>query len=334
MSHYKHLSIEEREKLYLMRGQGKSFREIGRELERSASTLSREWARNRVGRHPYSPSAAQRRYVRNKQNCGRKRILSSPGPREAVRHLIEDEHWSPEQIQHRLALENNSLQLSFITIYRAIWAGIFDPKKKYLRKRERFSYHLRRKGKKKRANGTINHQGRIQNAVSISERPEEADKRTELGHWEADTVAGTRGGSLLLTLTDRKSRYLLAARVPNSDSDVVCGQMTRLLASLPPDKAKTVTPDRGHEFAAHGDVSRKLEHVSFFFADPHAPWQRGTNENTNGLLRECVPKYSDISAVPDAVLQSFIFSLNRRPRKCLNWLSPFEVFSQSLLHLT
>ncbi len=98
MSHYKHLTIEEREKLYLMRGQGKSLREIARETGRSASTLSRELSRNKGSHRPYSPSAAQRRYVKQKRNCGRKRILAAPGPREVIRHLIEDEHWSPEQI--------------------------------------------------------------------------------------------------------------------------------------------------------------------------------------------------------------------------------------------
>ncbi len=334
MSHYKHLTIEEREKLYLMRGQGKSLREIAREVGRSASTLSRELSRNKVSHRPYSPSAAQRRYMRQKQNCGRKRILAAPGPQEMIRHLIEDEHWSPEQIQHRLALENNPLQLSFITIYRAIWNGVYDPKKKYLRRQERFSYHLRRKGKKKRTNGTDIRQGRILNAVGISERPDEANDRAELGHWEADTVAGTKGGSRLLTLTDRKSRFLLTAKVPNAAAEVVCGKMTELLSSLPINKAKTVTPDRGREFAAHGDVSQALKHISFFFADPYSPWQRGTNENTNGLLRECVPKSTDISAIPDAVIQQFVDSLNRRPRKCLGWLSPYEIFFDSLLHLT
>lgn len=334
MRHYKHLTIEEREKLYLMRGQGKSLREVARETGRAPSTLSRELARNKGSHRPYSPSAAQRRYEKKKRNCGRKRILAAAGPQETVRHLIEDEHWSPEQVQHRLALENNPLQLSFITIYRAIWAGVYDPKKKYLRLRERFSYHLRRKGKKKRANGTDIRQGRILNAVSISERPEEANERTALGHWEADTVAGIKGGSRLLTLTDRKSRFLLAAKVPNAHASTVCGKMTELLSSLPADKARTVTPDRGREFAAHDTVSQTLRHVSFFFADPYSPWQRGTNENTNGLLRECVPKFTDISAIPDAVIQSFVISLNRRPRKCLGWLSPYEIFFDSLLHLT
>ena len=334
MSHYKHLTIEEREKLYLMRGQGKSLRTIARGLGRSPSTLSRELARNKGSHRPYSPSAAQRRYEKKRQDCGRKRILAAPGPREVVRHLIEDEHWSPEQIQHRLALEDNPLQLSFTTIYRAIWAGVYDPKKKYVRKRERFAYHLRRKGKKKRANGAVNCQGRILDAVSISERPDEANDRAALGHWEADTVAGTRGGSLLLTLTDRRSRFLLAAKVPNTSADVVCGKMIQLLSSFPADKVRTVTSDRGSEFAAHREVSRALNHMPFFFADPYSPWQRGTNENTNGLLRECVPKHTDISAVPDAVIQAFVDSLNRRPRKCLNWLSPYEVFSHLLLHLT
>ena len=129
MSHYKHLSIEERESLYLMKGQGKSIREIARQLGRSPSTISRELHRNKCGRHPYLPSRAQNKYKARRKNCGRKHILRDETSRQLVRHLIEDEHWSPEQIENRLKLENNPFQISYASIYRGIHAGLFDPKR-------------------------------------------------------------------------------------------------------------------------------------------------------------------------------------------------------------
>lgn len=334
MSHYKHLTIEERESLYLMRGQGKGVRAIARELGRAASTISRELARNKKSHRPYRPSAAQRRYETCRKSCGRKPVLADEDKREVVRRLIEDLTWSPEQVQHRLKLESHSLQISYATIYRAIHAGIFDQKGKYLRKRDRFTRFLRRKGKKRKKNGAENKQGKIQVRYTIHQRPSQADDRSELGHWEADTVAGKRGTGCILTLTDRKSRFLLAKRIPSPAAEPAKTAMLELLFPLPDALRKSVTPDRGHEFAAYQQVEDALPGLTFFFADPASPWQRGTNENTNGLLRERFPKYSDFSSFSDPDLFLFVALLNSRPRKSLNWRSPLEIFSSSLLHLT
>lgn len=337
MSHYRHLSIEEREKLYLMAEQGETLRQIARELNRAVSTISRELKRNKAAKYPYSPSRAQRNYEKRRKLCGRKHILSCPEKREYIRHLIQNLHWSPEEIANRLKLESAALQLSYGSIYRAINAGLFDANKREASRsrKKAFAYHLRRKGKKKRKNGDKSKQGQhYRTAKRIWDRPAEANDRSELGHFEADTVVYKQGGECLLSLVDRKSRFTLAAKLPNSTSEAARDAIVFLLSRLPPDKVKSITPDRGSEFALYEDVTAALGGVPVYFADPHSPWQRGTNENTNGLIREFLPKGSDFCLVSDAQIDEFITLLNLRPRKCLNWRSPVEVFFSSPLHLT
>ncbi len=336
MSHYTHLSIEEREKLYLMRGQGKRIHEIGVELGRSPSTISRELRRNKPRKHAYSPSSAQRAYEKRRKQCGRKHILSCPEKREYVRRLIQDLHWSPEEIANRLRLESASIQLSYAAIYRAIHAGLFDANKREAsrNKKRSFAYCLRRKGKKKGKKGENCRQGQhFAKANRIHDRHVGANERSELGHFEADTLVGKRGGECLLSLVDRKSRFTLAAKLPDGRAESARDAMVSLLSRLPPGTVKSITSDRGSEFALYEEISQALT-VPFYFADPHAPWQRGTNENTNGLIREFIPKGHDMALVQDNRLSHFIALLNLRPRKCLDWRSPAEIFSSFLLHLT
>lgn len=154
------------------------------------------------------------------------------------------------------------------------------------------------------------------------------------GHFEADTIVGKQGGACLVTLVDRNSRFTLAAKVPMGTAGNVRDAMIALLGQLPPDKVKSIPPDRGSEFSFYQQVSAALSGVPFYFADPHAPWQRGTNENTNGLIREYIPKGSDIAPLTEHSIEYFIYKMNLRPRKCLNWRSPFEVFFELVLHLT
>ena len=336
MSHYKHLSIEEREKLYLMHGQGKSFRAIAAELGRSPSTITREYKRGRCWRNPYLPSRAQYRYEKRRKRCGRKKILASPEKRELIRHFIEDLQWSPEEISNRLRAEGNALQISWITIYRAIWSGVFDGPKSHgkLSKEHRFSRHLRRRGKKRRQKGRKGKQGQLVIKHTIEDRPEEGNARTCIGYFEADTVLGKRGRDALVTLVDRCSRLTLAAKVPNLCAETVMNKMIELLGGLPVGTVKGVTPDRGHEFAQYAKVEEALPGVTFYFASPYSPWERGTNENTNGLIREYLPKNQDMTDLPDAGIADIVFKLNTRPRKCLNWKTPLEVFFGLTLHLT
>ena len=297
VSHYKHLSIAERESLYLGVNQGKSIRTIARELKRSASSLSRELRRNKISHRPYSPSRAQRRYQRCKKNCGRKPILANQEKLQLIRRLLREE-WSPEQIQYRLKHEKNPLQISYTTIYRALSSGQIDGcSPSYIRKCDRYSFHLRRKGKKRKENGKTNKQGKYEIQYSIFERPQAAEQRSELGHWEGDTVVGRKGGARFLTQADRKSRLLLAAKVPNGTAEAVRDALIQMFDPLPAEKLRSITSDRGHEFAKHSEVSDALRGVPFYFADPYSPWQRGTNENTNGLLRQYFPKETSFDDV-------------------------------------
>lgn len=336
MSHYKHLTIEEREKLYLLKGQGKSICEIGRELNRSASTISRELKRGHSWRHPYTPSAAQYRYKQRRKHCGPKRILSNEPFRKQIQRLIEDQQWSPEQIANRLKLEGSPLQISYTSIYRAIHAGVFDPPggKSHMRKEYRFVCKLRHKGKKQKKSGMKQRQGKYSEANKLRDRPEEANQRTCIGHWEADTVAGAKGKACLVTITDRRSRYLLAAKASSKTSEAVKEKMIELLGALPPSAVRTITPDRGSEFAQYEAISAAVYHSVFYFPPPHAPWERGTNENTNGLIREYLPKNKDMTDVSDKFIYDFVYKMNHRPRKCLGWRSPYEIFTGLVLHLT
>ena len=333
MSHYKHLNIEEREKLYLMLNQGISIRRIAASLNRSPSTVSREIQRNQIYFKPYSPSIAQKRYQNRRKHCGRKRILLSPKVKEKVRELIQDNHWSPEQVSFRLKLEHNPICISYATIYRGIQSGMFDPKK-CLKKNEKFSISLRRKGKKRRKNGKPSNRSCFKIPYTIAQRPTEVEDRSVLGYWEADTVAGVKGSASVVTLAERKSRLFLARKVEKHTADAVRDSMIEMLKELPSEKVKGVTPDRGREFALHAEVTSSLGGVNFYFADPYSPWQRGTNENANGLLRECIPKGKDIAPVDQDEIDCFVDSMNRRPRKCLGWRSPYEVFYDTVLHLT
>lgn len=336
MSHYKHLSIEEREKLYLLKGQNKGVRAIAKELGRAPSTVSRELKREQGTHRPYQPSSAQRHYETRRKRCGRKRILADPKKREQIRSLIEEQHWSPEEISGRLQLEENGFQISWVSIYRAIWAGVFDGPKSHgkLPKSNRFSVKLRKKGKKRRRNDQKGKQGRLIITDRISDRPVDGNNRTVIGYFEADTVAGIQGGDSLVTMVDRCSRFTLAAKVPNAEAETVAAKMKELLEPLPKGSLKGITPDRGHEFAKYVDVIKAYPDLKFYFADPHSPWQRGTNENTNGLLREFLPKHHDMTDVPDCEIVNMIAMLNTRPRKCLAWKTPFEIFFDAVLHLT
>ena len=338
MSHYKHLNIEERESIYLLHEMGKSIRYIATQLQRSPSTISRELRRGHDKKHSYRPSTAQARYRKRRKNSGRKRILSDAAKRERVRDFILNKRWSPEQIENRLKLENNSFQISYATIYRAVYDGLFSGvkynKHDYMRKSERFSIYLRKKGKKRKKTNAEQRRGKFQISHHITERPIEAENRLQIGHWEADTVAGKKGSACLLTLTDRRSRYLLAAMIQSKSTAAVNEKLIELLGTLPETAVRSITPDRGCEFAKYETVSASLHNVVFYFPPPYSPWARGTNENTNGLIREFLPKHTTMEGIPEDYVSAFVDSMNMRPRKCLGWRSPAEIFFNKVLHLT
>ena len=320
MSCYHHLTIEERESILVFFAQGYSIRKIAEKLHRSPSTISRELKRNKNYKAPlrYSPGSAQEKYRRRRERCHRQLRLKEEETRKLVISFLR-RRWSPEQINHRLKLEQNPIQIGASTIYRGYEKKLLPKElRECLRKRK---YH--KPGKNKRT-------GKIEPPHRISERPEEANNRSQIGHWESDTVHGANGTGYLATHTDRKSRYEVAILLRNRTSEAYMEATAEAMKRLP---ALTFTTDRGKEFAKHEILSQKLK-VEVYFADPHAPGQRGTNENTNGLLRQFFPKRRSFEALTQEQVDHVVDLLNHRPRKCLGWRCPHEIFFDEVLHLT
>ena len=333
MSHYTHLTTQEREIIYLFWNQGESLHSIAESVGRNVSTISRELSRNSSKEGKYSPSEAESKYKARRKSSCRKKKLAVPEVRQLVQDLFLRHQWSPEQIAYRLRYEQNRIQISYSTIYRGLYAGMLEEHK--LSHGERgVARKLRHRGKTRHHKGLEETRGKIKISNPIEERPEEAEKRSCIGHWEADTVAGKTGSSCLITLTDRCSRFLLTKHISKKTSKCVRDGMIELLQSIPSVQLKSITPDRGKEFSLHAEISSALADVPFYFPHPHAPWERGTNENTNGLIREYCPKSVDLDSFNAAFFIAFTNEINLRPRKCLGWKSPYEVFFHSMLHLT
>ena len=320
MGCYKHLSIDERESILLMSVEGVNLTDIGRKLGRSKSTISRELQRNGNKKRRYGAAAAQRKYEKRREKCQRNHLLFDQQIVDKVTELLQL-FWSPEQMSQRLNLEENSVQISTSTIYRAIKSGILPLElKTKLRKRP---YRQPKDG----ATGhlTIPHH--------ISERPDEANRRLVVGHWESDTVWGSHRSGFIATHVDRKSRYLVSLKLPDISTQSYMEATIKAFKDLPANKRKTFTTDHGKEFAGHKRLTEELG-ATVYFADPGSPGQRGTNENTNGLLRQFFPKRARFTNIIQADINEACFLLNTRPRKCLGWLTPLEVFYSKSLHLT
>ena len=330
MSHYTHLTLYERECILLFLAKGYSLSKIAKELGRSKATISRELKRNSQ-KQAYMPVIAQKKYWKRRKQSRRKKLLSEPGLYGLVRELFLNRQWLPEQIEGRMRLEGHAIVPSCRTIYRAIYAGMFDTAEQKRSAGNRgMRRRLRHKGKPRKTKKPNSRRGKMSIRHSIEERPKAANDRTRFGDWEADTVQGKARGPRLVTLVDRKSRYLLCRKVPTERMDAVAKAMIDCLQGYP---CESITPDRGKEFSSHEKVTEATG-AEFYFALPRHPWQRGTNENTNGLLREYFPKKTSLANVSDEEVQMVEDKLNHRPRKCLGYLSPFEVLFHSPLHLT
>ena len=327
MNLYSHLTIEERENILKYHTLKMTITQIANVLDRNKSTISRELRRN-SDLNGYSPSKATSRYLDRRKNCHPVLKLSDPGLFAYVKEKFLNEQWSPEQIQGRLKLENAQWSISYSTIYRAIYAHMFDEpglshgNRGAIRK-------LRHRGKSRHTKDYVERRGKIRISHDIEERSTEAENRSRIGDWEADTVAGIVGKACLVTLVDRKSRYLLGGKAQEKKADAVNQTMIDALRDQP---CESITPDRGKEFAKHEEVTQELK-VEFYFPKPHHPWQRGSNENTNGLIREYLPRGQDLSKYSQEEVQEIFSKINKRPRKCLGYLTPYEVYKSESLHL-
>lgn len=308
------LSLEEREVLAQMHVAEHPQRAIAARLGRSRSTISRELRRNGQADGRYWAVAAQRQAAARRRLRPLVRKLERPEVNRAVRSRLT-QCWSPDQIAGKLKQEHAAdarRRVAAQTIYTWIAQEV---------DRDHWQSFLRRGGKVKKLRET----GRIPRQVLIDGRPEEANGRQRLGDFEGDTVvsSGQRGG--IVTLVDRKSRFLLAAKLKDRTARRTRHKMQQLLAPLPAEHRKTATFDNGKEFSEHEALARVLN-IDVFFAHPYASWERGTNEHTNGLLRQFYPKGTDFAEVSHADLARTVKSLNERPRKCLHYQTPSEVF--------
>lgn len=325
---YTHLSAEERETLSVGLAQGQSLRRLARLLGRAPSTLSREYARNTTRGHAYHVCTAQPQAVSRACQPRRPRKLLDPWLWQHVQtHLARG--CSPEQIAGRLRREyptDMGKQLSAETIY----AALYVLPRGHLRTELWATLRQARKARRPRSRGT-DRRGQLLNMTPIADRPAEVASRIVPGHWEGDLIKGARNGSAVGTLVERTTRLVILARMEGADAVSAGEGFTRKLRHVPAPLRKTLTYDRGKEMAQHERLAQRLA-IRIFFADPHSPWQRGTNENTNGLLRQYLPKGTDLSGYTQRELNGIAYRLNTRPRKCLHFATPLAVYAQLRHH--
>jgi len=321
---YHHLTEKERYFIYHMRMAGWSMARIGRSIGRPRCTISREVQRNTSPHWDhYLDSYAEAQAVRRRQAASRRPCTGDADLMAHVESKLRAK-WSPQQIAGRLevcppkALEGRTI--SHATIYRWIWAC--PQRSRRLRPHLRVAYKKRRK-----PYGQPSKRGQIPNRVSIDDRPTIVDQRERLGDWEGDTMVGKARSGYVLTNVDRASRYLVTRKLRRPTAQGVQNALYHAMRRLPKSKRRTETFDNGREFAGHETLSRLLK-MAVYFAHPYSSWERGTNENTNGLLRQYLPKSRDFGSLTDCELASYTWQLNNRPRKCLNYRTPAEVFHQ------
>lgn len=318
---YSRLSINEREILFKRLAERKRQKEIAKELSRHPSTISREIRRAGMNRSSYLPFAADQNSQALSFNRRRKyKILENQELANFVEEMLKAK-WSPEQIAGTLKKVSPVNTVSHESIYRYIYSIENKDHRNALINCLRQSRKRRRPRKQGKSRRTT-----IRNLVSIHERPIEVETREEPGHWEGDLIIGKDHKSAIGTLVERTTRFVIIVSFEgnHSTSEVVRG-FAAALGIFPPHMKKSLTYDRGTEMSGHQWFT-KITGIPVFFADPYSPWQRGTNENTNGLIRQYFPKGSDFRDVDDPVYASVVLELNQRPRKTLDFCNPKEMF--------
>ena len=304
---YTHLTREERYQIYALKKAGHTQSEIANVLERSPSTISRELARNRGGRG-YRPKQAHRLSVERRAVNARQ---IDDDTWQFTQERLQ-EQWSPEQISGHAAISTE-------TVYQRVYA---DKQRGGL-----LWKHLRCQKQRRKRYGKANRRGIIPNRLSIEQRPAIVEARSRIGDWEADTLIGKNHKQAIVSLVERKTGYTLIHKVERKTAQAVGDAMTKLLK---PHRRRvhTITSDNGREFAGHEEIAKALQ-TDFYFAHPYAPWERGTNENTNGLIRQYFPKNRDFTTITQQEIDTAMERLNNRPRKRLGFLTPSQVFFKS-----
>ena len=340
---YRRLSIEEREQIHAGMERGESTRGIAARIGRAPSTVSREIKLNlhhqRYGRPGtrgmarrapwnYSPHRAQLRADKNATRATPAKLATNLRLRTEVQDRLKENH-SPEQISQRLREDfpdDPEIWVSHETIYQALYVQSRGALKRELVKQLRTGRKLRkprRQGNERR--------GRIPDMVNISERPPEVEDRAVPGHWEGDLILGsTESGSAIGTLVERQTRFVMLLHLPHNHTALTVQEaMIAKMAQLPEILRQTLTWDQGSEMTNHANIAEATG-LDIYFCDPHSPWQHGSNENTNGLLRQYFPKGTDLSVHGPGYLDLVAGELNRRPRKTLHWKTPAEALDKLL----
>jgi IS30 family transposase len=329
---YKHFSIEEREKIQELLWQKSSVRAIAGVLDRSPSSVSREIKKNRppLRQISYAPRLANQRALEKRKSRGRKLRLKNQFIRRYVYKGLKA-GLSPEQIAGRLHLEYPDQTISHEAIYQYIysqayrngWGNLktgYHDLRTYLKRR-----HKRRSQKGMR---TVQRIWRPK-GPSIDVRPKEVLKRKVIGHWEGDSVVSRKSKVGLNTLVERKTGLVFITKIEDSTAKETKDAVVKRLSVLPKEFRKTLTTDNGHENNLFDQTSLELD-ILWFFAHPYSSWERGTNENTNGLIRWYFPKGTDFATIPDEMIKAVEDALNNRPRKRLGWRTPLEVFNEGV----
>ena len=314
---YRQFSVEERCEIARLRGEGASLRAIAAALDRAASSIARELKRNSGVQVGYRPAYAQ-------QQAAARRWSGSKLDRDvALRQQVLGQlaaGWSPEQVARR------SGQIGTETIYRFIHAQI--TRHNDFRWRNYLPRRRSRRGWRARPGGSP--ALHMKHRIGLAARPAEVLQRSSPGHWEADLMAFTRYGHNILMLHERMSRALIGAMLPSKHAEPVAQAIAAALAELPAALRRTVTFDNGTEFARHYELNGLG--IATYFCDPHAPWQKGGIENAIGRMRRFLPRKTDLATLEPNHFRSLLAAYNNTPRKCLDWNTPAEAFSQHLLH--
>ena len=318
MRQYQQLTEDDRIEIYAMKQAGTSQAHIARHLGVDPGTISRELARN-AGQRGYRPKQAQR-LAEQRCHTAHKAVKMTPQTIAYIEQQIRQEH-SPEQIAGRMKVcpDYQGPVVSHERIYQHIWQDQENGGNLY--------QHLRIAGRKRKRKryGKRDFRGKIPNRTGIEERPTIVDDKKRLGDWEADTIIGKSHRGAVVSLVERKSQFTVLGQVERKTADAVQQQMVQ---QLRPHRKRvhTITTDNGREFAAHETVAKKLQ-TKIYFADPYQACQRGLNEQINGLIRQYLPKKTDLRQLSQEQLQFIMDRLNNRPRKTLGFKTPYEVFS-------
>ena len=318
------LSLPEREDISRGIAAGLSMRSIASQLQRSPSTVSREIHRN-GGYDQYRAASADQAAWDRAQRPKRCKLSQHPALKRLVALKLKG-HWAPEQIAGWLKREypdNEDYHVSHETIYKTLFIQARGALKKELQKYLRTQRAMRRPKQHSLKKSGL---GQIKNMATIRERPASVEDRALPGHWEGDLIAGSHN-SYIATLVERHTRYVMLKKVENKETETVVSALIKQAKKLPTELYKSLTWDRGKEMADHERFTLATD-IKVYFCDPQSPWQRGSNENTNGLLRQYFPKGTDLSVHSQAKLNAVARQLNERPRKTLGFYSPAERFSE------